>query len=131
MAIINEPSSSYCVSPAYIFLLPTYAVMWITGRDLAASKQTPSFKLGKIPEFTAWLTLATILAFLISNASFYWLSGYFKQLSWIDYAVRVADYLPTYVGSSLVYGLAGLLAICLFQPLLSRDAKARTDMDED
>ena len=46
------------------------------------------------------------IAFLISNGSFYLLSGYFANLSPLQYAERMAQYAPRYVGTTGLYLIA-------------------------
>jgi hypothetical protein len=53
--------------------------------------------------------VATALAFLVSNASFYGLSGYFGELSLAEYAARVARYFPSYLASTMAYVAAAVL----------------------
>jgi hypothetical protein len=79
--------------------------MWFTGRNLVAA---PAMGITKLAKSAAWLTVATSLAFLIANASFYLLAGRFGQLPWLDYAARVTQYYPSYLGTTLVYALVGL-----------------------
>jgi len=98
--------SNYCISPAYVFLIPTYAVMFFAGRwstkyvELNASDLSRQF---------AYLFAAGSIAFLISNSSFYLLSGKFPEMSLIEYTGRVAKYYPDYMSSTLIYSFAILL----------------------
>jgi len=103
IAIANG-TSAWCVSPAYVFLIPTYAVMWAAGRF--CSRQT-------MPLYATWgvnlgmVLLASSIAFLISNGSFYLFSGRYDPLSWAEYASRVIKYYPPYVSSTLLYAVLG------------------------
>lgn len=103
IAIANG-TSSWCVSPAYIFLIPTYAVMWLTGRYCSAIK---SLKITELLMQFGMILLATSAAFAISNGSFYLLSGRYVELSWGQYLARVAQYYPPYVSSTLLYLVLG------------------------
>ncbi len=92
--------SGWCVTPAYLFLLPTYGVMWLGGRF------SRRFKTGELNGITLALAVSTgmtVLAFLISNTSFYFLSGYFDHLSLTDYFNQVIAYLPRYLTSTIAY----------------------------
>ncbi len=100
LAITLGGVSDWCVTPAYAFLIPTYASLWLGGVWYARRHRM------------AWRTLAPLLgavalgvsaAFLISNASFYLLSGYFPEMSWTEYASRVAKYFPPYASSAVAY----------------------------
>jgi len=113
VAIANG-TSSWCVSPAYVFLIPTYAVMWFAGR------YCPEFKSLKMTELAMQfgvVTLATSAAFAISTGSFYLFSGRYTDLSWGQYFARVAQYYPPYVGYTLGYAVAGLSIVKLFNAL--------------
>ena len=111
---ITNGTSSWCVSPAYIFLIPTYVVMWLAGRYYSAFK---SLKMTELAVQFGMVTLATSTAFAISNGSFYLLSGRYTDLSWGQYFARVAQYYPPYVGYTLCYAVAGLSIVKLFNAL--------------
>jgi hypothetical protein len=101
---ISNGTSSWCVSPAYVFLIPTYAVMWFAGRYCSAFKSLKPTEL--LMQFGV-IALAASAAFAISNGSFYVLSGRYPDLSWSQYFARVAMYYPPYVSSALVYAVLG------------------------
>ncbi|MBI3776747.1 MAG: hypothetical protein HY273_14590 [Gammaproteobacteria bacterium] len=90
----------WCMSPAYMFLIPTYACLWLAGRWYA---RRHSHTWRTLVPLAAALLLSTGMAFLISNASFYLLSGYFPAMRWTEYATRVAQYFPPYLGSAFLY----------------------------
>lgn len=103
--------SSYCVTPAYLFLVPTYLTLWGTGRWAA-------FDVGigarAIARATVALIIGVVAAFLISNVSFYYLAGYFDRMPALVYADRVSRYLPHYLLTTAMYcGVAGLSAYVL------------------
>lgn len=83
--------SAFCVSPAYVALLPAYGVLWLAGR---------AYRLGWGVEAIAPLPLAlcalggTLVCDLISSGSFYLYSGRFSDLSWSEYLSRSTQYLP-------------------------------------
>lgn len=111
---IKNGTSSWCVSPAYVFLIPTYAVMWLAGRYCSTFK---SVNIEELAKSAGLLTLATSAAFAISNGSFYLFSGRYADVSLASYFVRVAQYYPSYVGAALIYVVAGLLVVKLFNSL--------------
>ena len=100
VAITIGGTSDWCVSPAYVFLIPTYASLWFGGRWYA-NRHCLSWS-SAIP-LVLVLTLAASAAFLISNGSFYLLSGRFPDLSWVQYGERVARYYGSYVGNAYAY----------------------------
>jgi hypothetical protein len=103
--------SDWCVTPAYGFLIPTYASLWLGGSWFAARKQNTWRSLG---EFFGIAVLATSIAFLISNVSFYLLSGRIGDMSVVEYATSVAKYYTPYVTGSILYlAVAALLYVLL------------------
>ena len=104
--VINHGISSYCVTPAYPFLIPAYLSLWLAGRWMAESLTMKANSLARI-----MLSIASgvTTAFVISNVSFYALSGYFSTLSAWQYAQDVARYWPHYLIDTTMYACAGLL----------------------
>jgi hypothetical protein len=111
---IKNGTSSWCISPAYVFLIPTYAVMWFAGRYCSTFK---AMKIAELAKSAGLLILATSAAFAISNGSFYLFSGRYEAVSLAGYFVRVAQYYPSYVGAALIYAVAGLSIVKLFKSL--------------
>ncbi|MDD4906120.1 MAG: hypothetical protein PHD39_08185 [Methylobacter tundripaludum] len=111
---ISNGTSSWCVSPAYVFLIPTYAVMWFAGRYCSAFKLLKPTEL--LMQFGV-IALAASAAFAISNGSFYVLSGRYPDLSWGQYFSRVAQYYPPYVSSALLYMVLGYGIMMLIKSL--------------
>jgi hypothetical protein len=113
--------SDYCISPAYWFLIPTYASMWFGGRWLATRQQNFRFTLvlfGGVSMFSA------SIAFLISNGSFYLFSGRFSNISVTEYFTRVAQYYLPYIGGSMMYLMLAVLAYTLTGKLNKHPSEA-------
>ena len=92
--------SDWCVTPAYSFLILTYASLWQGGRWLAARLASGQTGMAVV----AGSALGSVaLAFLISNASFYLLAGYFSEMGAAEYASAVARYFLPYLGSAALY----------------------------
>jgi len=107
VAITHWQVSDYCISPAYVFLIPTYAVMFFAGR---LSAQSSTLNINTVLRQLSYLVAAASLAFLISNGSFYLLSGKFPDMSLLHYSERVMQYYPAYVRSTLIYSV--LILFC-------------------
>lgn len=106
-AAISGGASDWCVTPAYLFLIPTYATLWLAGRCYAQRHHDTWRAL--VPLASSLFVSASV-AFLISNGSFYLLSGYFGKMSLSEYAARVAKYYPPYVAIAFFYvALAAVL----------------------
>ena len=126
LAITVGGVSDYCVSPAYGFLIPTYAVLWIAGRWTAARHMDTGRDLLHL---YAALGIAVTVAFAISDASFFVFSGRFPQMGFGEYAARVARYYPPYALSALGYvSLAVVLHLALarLRRIAGHDAPATT-----
>ena len=103
-AINFQNVPAYCFTPAYVGLLPTYGALWFAG--LWLSRQAQPFEA---KPFFALALASSLLAFVISNAFFYGFSGHFATMTAADFAAAVQQYLPEYVGFSLVYAGAAWL----------------------
>jgi hypothetical protein len=118
VAIVHGGVSDWCVTPAYAFLLPAYACMWWAGVWCSGRRAAG---LRSLAHLAVALLAATTLAFLISNAGFYAFSGYFSDVSWVEYSGRVAKYFLPYLGSSVAY----VAAAAGVQTLLALAARSR------
>ena len=114
--------SDWCVTPAYWFLIPTYASMWLGGHWFATKQQ---FNLSSLALFgiVSWLT--TTAAFLISNGSFFLLSGYYPEMSLAEYGGRVTQYYAPYLAGSLIY-LALVVVVYILLHNLNKTSASTT-----
>ena len=92
--------SSFCVTPAYGFLIPTYAAAWQAGL-IFRKHYALSGRAALI--FAALAFAAASVAFLTSNGSFYLLSGYYAEPDWVEYWRGLGLYYPYYLTSALAY----------------------------
>lgn len=97
---IDGDVSDWCVTPAYWFLIPTYASLWTAGRWYAVHHR---MAWATVAPLAGSLLAASGVAFLISNSGFYAFSGYFPDMSMWRYSSEVARYFPAYLGNTLVY----------------------------
>lgn len=100
----SATAAGWCLTPAYWGLLPTYALLWQAGRWLRHWPELPPVR------FAAVSALAVTLAFVISNATFWAFSGLFPDINAHEYARRVTDYFPPYLGSAALYLVIGWVA---------------------
>jgi hypothetical protein len=125
LAITYGGVSDWCVTPAYVFLIPTYASLWLAGRWYAQRHHDAWRTL--VPLALA-LLVSTSVAFLISNGSFYLFSGRFPEMNWVEYASRVTQYYPPYLGFTVLYTGAVLGVHALLnarQALTTREVPSR------
>jgi hypothetical protein len=71
--------SHYCVSPAYWFLVPSYAILWFGGAWLHARSR--GLHLRDLGLLAASAVVAASACYLVSNGSFYWISASVPWLS--------------------------------------------------
>ncbi len=112
LAITQFSVSDFCISSAYVCLIPTYAAMWFAGRY---SKLFASLSFVDSLKTFGLAASATTVAFIISNGSFYVFSDRFGELSWNQYFSQTAQYYPPYISSALIYVAIGLAVIKLWK----------------
>ena len=100
--------SSYCLTPAYAGLLLAYLLLWSGGRQAAGA--------GLGGAAGAALS-STLLAFLVSNGSFYWVGGRVAEPSLAGFVQTCLDYGPSFIVATLLYlGLAAIIHGVLAAP---------------
>lgn len=124
-AITRFGVSDFCISPAYVFLIPTYASVWFAGH---VCKQFSSWSMPHLLQQFALLLAGVTMAFIISNGSFYLLSDKYPAGDWAEYLSRFMQYYPSYLGYAVFYVVSIIAATRLYklvrssseQQLLSR-----------
>jgi hypothetical protein len=92
--------STFCLSPAYPFLVPTYLTLWFGGSLF----QNIEINSGKFAlKLIGILFGATFLAFLISSGGFYLLSERFENPTLAEFCERIVKYFPQYIGVTFFY----------------------------
>ncbi|HND28290.1 MAG TPA: hypothetical protein PKV87_11575 [Pseudomonadales bacterium] len=106
--------SSFCVTPAYLFLLPAYGTLWLAGRWYG---QRHPHTIRLLPLLGS-VALAGLVCELWSGGSFYFLGGRFGETSLAVFGQRLLTYLP-----SELFDLFFYVAIAvLLQWLIARAA---------
>lgn len=91
----------YCVSPAYWFLLPSYAALWLGGAFLRAHyRGLHARELGLL---AASALVAASVCYLISNGSFYWLSASVPSRSFAGWMENLGDWYRPFMQTTLAY----------------------------
>lgn len=98
--------STYCLSVAYWFLLPTYAALWFAGTLLAKQTQRDArfFALA-----VAYWWVAASVAYFISSGSFYWLSGKAVEPNASHYIEHAQIWYSAFVSRPMMYLIAAVL----------------------
>jgi hypothetical protein len=109
--------SDFCVTPAYAFLPLAYAVLWYGGRWYA-----PRLHASAAPLIGAWgvALLASSLSFAISNGAFYWLGGRYAQPHFAEYVLRLWQWGPLFVRTTLAYVTVALVIYGVMAKLVSK-----------
>jgi len=119
LSVIIDLASSYvrgafgdCITPSYPFLIIGYFSLWYSGKHcfFILNKTTEKHLPRAFIKTLTGLLIASSVAFLTSNASYYWLSGKFEQLSISQYSSRVAQYYLPYIQSPFLY--VGIALTC-------------------
>ena len=106
LAVANGVSDA-CMTPAYAFLVPAYAVLWSAGHGSRTFSAGASWS----PRALTLLAAACVVAWSIANGSFYAFSGRYPQTAAADYFGATLPYLAPYLGWTIIYGALALLAI--------------------
>ena len=105
---IAQGASSYCITPAYPFLIPTYGVIWGAGRATCVyAARRHGWPRGLA--LGVALLASTTIAFVLSNASFYALSGYFEAMPVGDFVRGVSPYFRPYLTGAAAYVAVAIL----------------------
>jgi len=93
-----DPKLGFCLTKGYWGLIPAYAILWMSGCFLNQRKF-----LQKLSIFIPFVSIAIMLAFLISTQTYYFFSGRFGSPSILESIFHGWDYLPQYFLSSFTY----------------------------
>jgi hypothetical protein len=106
VAIAYGGTSGFCVTPAYAMLVPAYGGLWLAGRWYARHHRDA---VSTVLPLIGSVLVGAVLAELFSSGGFYLFSGYFAAPSIAEFAARVAQYFPAYLGALALYvGIAAL-----------------------
>jgi hypothetical protein len=106
IAITGFGVSDYCISPAYVFMVPTYGVMWLGG--VKFSRLAFAKWLSYVGFLASFLVISASLAFVISNGSFFWFSDKVSLGNGLEYASSLSEYYLSYIGSTFIYVAMGV-----------------------
>ena len=102
--------SHYCVSTAYLFLLPAYAAPWLGGSWLR--KHYNGLGSRELGLLVGSCVVAASVCFLLSNGSFYWISANVPVRSLAGWIQNMSDWYLSYLWTTLVYvGVAAVLHV--------------------
>jgi len=107
LAEIMNGGQAFCLTPAYIFLLPAYAALWFGGRWYAGQHR---FAWHTLPPLVAAAFAGAAVCELFSSGGFYFFSGRFAEPTVAEFAGRLMTYFPRYLQSLAFYvGIAAVV----------------------
>lgn len=107
LAEIVNGGQAFCLTPAYVFLLPAYAALWLAGRWYAGQHSVAWRTL--LPLGAAALAGAAVCE-LVSSGGFYFFSGRFNDPTLAEFGARLVKYFPGYLQSLAFYvGIAAVV----------------------
>jgi len=87
----GQLSTSFCMSPAYGFLIPAYGSLWMAGRWYASKYQ---FNAATLLLLVGSVLVAATAATLFSGGGFYFFSGRYPDPTFTEYTQRFIQYFP-------------------------------------
>lgn len=93
--------SHYCVSAAYWFLLPGYGALWLGGSWLA--RHADGGRMRDAGLAFGVVVVAASACFLVSNGSFYWLSGVVAERSFGGWFANLGHWYLPFLRSTLLW----------------------------
>ncbi|MDP2829395.1 MAG: hypothetical protein Q8O37_12415 [Sulfuricellaceae bacterium] len=101
--------SSYCISPAYGFLIPAYAMLFLAGRVYTRHHR---LSWAAFPWLLGCAVAGAGLAELFSSGGFYLFSGRFPDPTLADFMSRLSKYFPSMFSSMMLYlGLGAIVHV--------------------
>jgi len=92
--------SGFCLTPAYVFLLPAYSALWLAGRWYAKQH---CFEWRMLLPLTLSILAGTLVCELFSSGGFYFFSGRFADPTLAEFGARLLRYFPPYLQSLTFY----------------------------
>lgn len=108
-AITVDGVSNFCISPAYIALLPAYSLLWVAGRWYAGRHR---FHPRALLTLSVTIIVAAAVCELITSGSFYYYSGRFTHPTVAAFAGRFVTYFPASLWAMMFWtGTAALVHV--------------------
>lgn len=99
-AYFTVAGSDFCLTSAYVFLLPAYSALWAAGRWFTTRYQ---FSWRALAPLSISLLIGAIFCELFSSGGFYFFSGQFEETTFTEFWQRELHYFPLYLQSLLFY----------------------------
>ncbi|MGH8565029.1 MAG: hypothetical protein ACREXW_13455 [Gammaproteobacteria bacterium] len=110
LAIAVGGVSSFCISPAYGFLLPAYGALWLAGRWYAARHR---LAFSTLLPLAVSVVIGGLVSELFSSGGFHFFSGRFEP-HLAEFGLRIARYFPSSLATLAFYvAVAGIVHAAL------------------
>jgi hypothetical protein len=119
LAITFGGVSAFCVSPAYVALIPAYGALYGAGRWYARG-HAPT--LSSLPRFVAAALVGTMACELLSSGAFFFFSGRFAEPTLAEFGARLVRYFPLALQGMALYLAAAVIVYAAFAALAGRRA---------
>lgn len=116
-------AGDFCLTPAYLFLLPAYAALWLGGRWYARRHR---FAWSTLAPLGAAALLSVAVCELISSGGFFFFSGRFVDTTLAEFGGRLMLYFPQSLQAFAFYVVVAALTHLLFG-LSQAATRARSD----
>ncbi len=100
-------ASGFCLTPAYVFLLPAYSALWFAGRWYAGQHR---FEWPTLLPLAIGMLAGAAVCELFSSGGFYFFSGRFAEPTFAEFGTRLVKYFPGDLQSLVFYvGIAAVV----------------------
>ena len=113
--------SDFCLTPAYAFLLPAYASLWLAGYWYNTKYYQPIWRT--VIPFIFSISIGLTLCGLFSSGGFYFFSGRFANTSLPEFGEQLIKYFPLY-GETFLFYISITLLIHALYILISKTINA-------
>lgn len=116
--------SGFCLTPAYVFLIPAYTTMWLAGLWFAGHY---AFGWRALLMLSLAAFAGAFICELLSSGGFYFFSGRFVDTTLTEFGTRVVKYFPHSLQSVAFYvGIAAAVHVmfCFIGIKTARDNAA-------
>lgn len=110
-----DPAQGFCLTNGYWGLIPAYGAMWLGGLWLAKQSDTFAANVSAVSSYTVVSVLTTFVAFVISTQTYYLFSGRFPEEGLMESMRHGWEYLPNWMGFSMMYFSFVWLSIALWR----------------
>lgn len=93
-------ASGFCLTPAYLFLLPAYSALWLAGRWYRSQHQ---FAWRSLALLCLTVLIGSATCEIFSSGGFYFFSGRFDNPTLVTFGERLVHFFPLNLQSMAFY----------------------------